>query len=453
MNTFKSLGRMGKSGFLVVIQLAIGISILNIINNLGSSTRAKTITNFFDYESSEFFVIVDPVYEEFRKMADKMVNSTDGMVYEGEDIIKRRNALLNNNDKIYSVLNKVKEEGLIENVIVYSGMTTGKELYQKLSEKNLIVGKNPFVRFEEIILVNEGILEEHKLILEEGRNLNLKDFNKSYKDGNIPILIGGGFKEIYKVGDIIKKSELVKGSLDKDDEFVEINLEVVGTVKDETLLTTNWVHNKFMESVDLSESTIIVPITKDIARFSLDWVIGDSSSQLSGPILKLNNNVDRKVLENRLSELLSEIKGDDINLTFKLVPMSNNDEVVKFLYSDSTKTIIIGITIIVLSIMGLITIILGEVNKRKREFGIKLAVGATIKDISKELIKEIFTLTCCSTIISFWFMYLVIGAINLKFSFLLVNLFLIIGLTILISIIPILEIKKLKVIELIRIQK
>lgn len=287
------------------------------------------------------------------------------------------------------------------------------------------------------------------------QNFNLLyDFNRSYKAGNIPVLIGGGFKEIYKIGDIIKKSELIKESSDEDDErVVEINLEVVGTVKDETVLTTNWNHDKFMESADLSESTIIVPITKDITRFSLNWVIYDSSSQLSGPILKLNNNVDRKVLENRLSELLSEIKGDDIDLTFKLVPMSSNDEVMKSLYSDSTKTIIIGITIIILSIMGLIIIILGEVNKRKREFGIKLAVGATIKDISKELIKEIFTLTCCSTIISFCFMYLVIGAINLKLSFLLANLFLIIGLTILISIIPILEIKKLKVIELIRIQK
>lgn len=452
MNTLKSLKRMGKLGFLVIIQLAIGISILNIINNLGSSSRAKTITNFFDYENSEFFIIVDPVLD--RLKGEEKMSSED--YSKSIEISKRNKFLVENNHKIYSILNKAKEEGLIENVIVYSGMGIGEELFKKLLEKNFIEDKTfNEIRYEEIILINEGFLKEDKLLVKEGRNLNSLDFNKSYMDGNIPILIGGNFKKIYKIGDVIKQSSYLKGSLNDNEEMkeIEFNFEVVGIVEDESVFTTNWLHDKFMESGDLLKSSIIVPITKDISRFSLDSVIFDSSNELYGPILKLNKNVDRKVLEKRLRELLSEINENEINLDFKLSPMASNSELVKFLYNDSTKIIIIGITIIILSIMGLITIILGEMNKRKREFGIKLAVGATRKHIAKELVKEIFTLTFFSITISFWFMYLVIGRINLKPSFLLVNLFLMIILTILISVIPILEIKRLKVIDLIRIQK
>lgn len=452
MNALKSLKRMGKLGFLAIIQLAIGISILNIINNFGARNKAKTITNFFDYENSEFFIVVDPVLD--RLNDERKIKDDD---YGRNAEISRRNKfLVENNYRIYSILNKIKEEGLIENVIIYSGVGIGEELFKKLSEKNLITG-NAFneIRYEEIVLINDSFLKEDKIIIKEGRNLNSMDFNKSYKNGNIPILIGGNFKKIYKIGDIIKQSSYLKYSLNENEEAkeIEFNLEVVGIVEDESVFTTNWVHDKFMESGDLLKSSIIVPMTKDIGRFSLDSVIFDSSSELYGPILKLNKNVDKKLLERRIKQLLSEISENEINLEFKLTPMATNNEIIKFLYNDSTKIIITGIIIIVLSIIGLITIILGEINKRKREFGIKLAVGATREDIAKELIKEIFILTLFSTNISFWFMYLVIGTINLKFSFLIANLFLIILLVILISIIPIWMIKKLKIIDLIKIQK
>ena len=96
--------------------------------------------------------------------------------------------------------------------------------------------------------------------------------------------------------------------------------------------------------------------------------------------------------------------------------------------------------------VGTSCIILGQLNKRKREFGIKIAMGATLKDISRDIIIEILCIVIAASIISL-FLNLKVG---IGINILILNLCLVTVMTILISIFPVREIKKMNVVELVK---
>lgn len=442
MKSLKSIFRMGKMAFFIMVQLAIAISIFNILNNLGSIGVHKTISEFMDYENSRFLII-----EEENLIEE--VSMGKGMSYGKPNEL----GLLVNEKKqdIHRELENLKRDGKIENFIIYQYTPQPREFYDSLRKEGLEAkessGRN-LIPYDITAIINQGFLEEVDIKIKSGRTLIKDDFKRDYKKETIPILIGNQLEKIYKVGDKIKRegsSLNDRGDVVNKEEFF---FEVVGILEKDSIPISSFIYDNFLETMDLPNSLILIPENNQIEGYSLN--VGEDSF---GPIIKLNGNISEEKLLLKIKESLLKIDSKLGNLKIRLEPVAGQDEIIKFLYKDTNKIISIGVIIMVLSILGLTTVILGEINKRKREIGIRLAAGATINDIGKELIIEIFLLTLGSTTLSFWFMYLIIGIINLKASFIIGNLILIIIITFAIALIPLLEIRKLKVIELINNSK
>ena len=68
---------------------------------------------------------------------------------------------------------------------------------------------------------------------------------------------------------------------------------------------------------------------------------------------------------------------------------------------------------ILLAIIGITTAILGELKQRRKEFGIRMACGASIKDISKEIIIKVLILSFISAILGFLYVGYTVGEYTL----------------------------------------
>jgi len=66
----------------------------------------------------------------------------------------------------------------------------------------------------------------------------------------------------------------------------------------------------------------------------------------------------------------------------------------------SMKYFFYGVIILILSSFGIISTILFSILKRKREFGVRIAVGASKKDIAKMITGEIAALFIISQVLS-----------------------------------------------------
>ena len=111
-----------------------------------------------------------------------------------------------------------------------------------------------------------------------------------------------------------------------------------------------------------------------------------------------------------------------------------------------------GVVILILSSFGIICTVMNSVNRRKREFGVRIAVGATKKYIEKLVVGEISVLFAISQIITLIFAFLMgRGSKGLAFNWkvITVSLGLVLFLTI-ISTVPVLvRVVRMKPIDLI----
>jgi putative ABC transport system permease protein len=124
------------------------------------------------------------------------------------------------------------------------------------------------------------------------------------------------------------------------------------------------------------------------------------------------------------------------------------------LKNDTTNTLILGIVLTLISTIGIISIIVGSLHKRKKEFGIRICLGATTTTLCKEVFLEISIMSLSALALSYVILYFktniktIISMFNiLQLS---VNILIILTLTVIISIAPILIIRKMEPVELLK---
>lgn len=423
----KRLRKMGAIAFLMIVQLSIGLTMINTSGKLfeESQSRKKGITDLFNVENSMMFNIVPSVGLEQGNLFRTWL---DG----------------NKADKIFD---EMKELGIINKKLVYAptpNVLGIQELIDKIPKKYEKLSKFQKEDYTSNILINKDFFKHYNFNISSGRNFSEADFELDYKTNNIPILLGKDFEDIFEIGKVFpwkdissvdeesSKGNEVETKLEED----TVNFEVVGFLKSNAIPTTTMPNQQFATSIIYSDCIAIMPVIKDFIYFS-----EGRGMTSTGVILEQPKGVDKKELESTLQRKLREydLKGDEISLGAKNLVTETYDRDVK-------SSIVLGALLLILSMVGTSCIILGQLNKRKKEFGIKIAQGATISDISRDIIIEILCIVIAASVISL----LLNLKIGIGINILMLNLCLVAVMTVLIAIFPIREIKKMNVVELVR---
>ena len=208
----------------------------------------------------------------------------------------------------------------------------------------------------------------------EGSPLNDKDYMKGslsmdeYNKAIIPVLITKDLKTKYPIGTLIAN-----------------RFKVMGILKPGLILISGDMYSPYL----INKKFIVAPNIKlnygDMTKDKQIVNLMTYANYIQDRYIELNDIKDfdkfKASAENKAKELGIAIKltsrGEDINRRFQ--------DDLKFFLPDISVSIIL----IVLSILGNTAVFLSLVLRRKREFGIKLAMGSSMSQLCRSLIAEV----------------------------------------------------------------
>ena len=419
----KRIKKIGAIGFLIIIQLSIGLTMVNTSGRLfeDSQNRKKGIESLFDINNTTM-VRIAPIggYEKNEEdIWSVILNALDGKdIYE-----------------------ELKRAGIIKDYYLYGSNVNIHGVFweniPKKYENVLEVDKGAYIGE---VLINENFLNHYNFKISSGRNLKAEDFKKDYKKENIPILLGNEFEKTQKLGDTFKIkyiSEAVRTGpfeVDKKQDF--LTFEVVGFLERNAIPISNGPIELFAQTLLYSDGIKVIPSVEDFIGYN---AIGESVNAA----IFLERGIGVK--EDELVKILNE-KLKKHNLYANLFSLSNTTTVIESYERDVKSSLALGFLLLVISIIGTSCIMLGQLNKRKREFGIKIAMGATLNEIAKEIFLEVLVMVIIASIIS-----LILNIkVGVGLTLIGINLILVVIISFLIAIIPVREIKKMNIVELVK---
>lgn len=259
-------------------------------------------------------------------------------------------------------------------------------------------GNNNNYSWVNCIDVDKSFMKNFDFQINQGRNFNDNDFKKSSKD-TIPVILGQNYKEFFDVNDEIQYSN----------KYGNINdirkLKVIGFLKQNYYFVSN---NSIDSNTINLDGYVIFPLQ------SIENTIGlkqdDNSYNDMKNLLELRyvrgsliviNAVDKTEKEKRINEINNEAKKLNLQNDIQLKDLTNKSDTLVNNFNGSVKEFtIIVYTTILFSAIGIICTSLSGIKKRFKEFGVHLAYGCTIINISKRILYENFIITIISLIIS-----------------------------------------------------
>ncbi|MGV2883598.1 ABC transporter permease [Paenibacillus taichungensis] len=192
------------------------------------------------------------------------------------------------------------------------------------------------------IVMDQNYYQLLDLKLEQGQDFSAQDFNKN-RNENVDVLVGSYFKKYYKIGDVINGQYQINGFL--PDKYIVNN-------------NTSNIYQKL-------DKAMFIPMSKDIYN--------DYNSMFTrlhlGTVLSLRDGADLE----KLTHLL-RLPGNDVLLSLK----NFGDEVRQNVRENAfieIPQLILGASFIIFSFIGIVVTTVVSIMIRKREFGIKLALG------------------------------------------------------------------------------
>lgn len=205
------------------------------------------------------------------------------------------------------------------------------------------------------IVLDENYYQLLELKLKSGQGLMEQDFNKN-RNENVHVLVGSYFKKYYKIGDVINSQYTINGFL--PDKYI--------------------VNNNTSNTYQKLDKSMLIPMSKEIYN--------DYNSMFTrlhlGTILKLREGAN---LED-LTEII-RLPGNDVSLSLKSFGEEIKQNVKENAYIEIPQ-LILGISFIIFSVIGIVVTTIVSIMIRKREFGIKLALGESKIGILAQIIIE-----------------------------------------------------------------
>lgn len=439
-NAIKSLGRIKLMAFLIILQLSISLMLVNSAGVIIENTMKKAagFNSLMNFDKSYLLRIVNgekniPKTLDDYKANQEYYDSKMGLAYLFAD-------------NIIDDINNAKDRGLI-NKTYYNFPLPGlfteqlpKEILDNYSDEEL----KPYS-----LLVNYDFINDYNLNVSEGRTFVKEDFQVDYKKDSIPVILGANYKGKIKVGDIIEMQELgVDGELlnknSKGREVVKLKTKVIGFL-DKDAIPIMFTKDAFIQNIEFSDNYSIIPAIKDLYILNEKMVISDLGvfveAESPNKIEELKRELDGKLVKEGLEIKVTELTGEA-------------GKIEEVLIRDVSNSAILGGVLLVLSIIGITCVLLGELKERKREFGLRIACGAEIKTLCKELIGEISLMVISASVISIILMliseYLLNTIIKVSITVIISNIVIVTLLTIIVSISPIMRLKKMNPVDLVR---
>lgn len=424
--------RMKKFLFmLLTLQLSVGIYLITLSSTIiiEKLDKLNRFNNLFNYEKTYLMKVESPKnkqnfneYWNISKLSELEKKFED---LKSESIIK--------NTKVYFSI-PLLIDGIDNNII---------DKYKSLQ----ISSPKEFFQYTSKIIVNYDLVKDYNVKMGYGRWFEKLDFNP--KNNEIPIVLGSDYEKNIKVGQRFKKVVLTKDSSSMTPKTKEIEVEfVIIGIMEKNSMGSLLTKNNFIENYIYSDSLVLIPTVPGIDDLSFGVAMNDM-----GVFVELNNIYDLDKVKGILN---NEIKEIGLNVT--AYPLFNEYTLIKNnFFKDYQNYLILGIILLTISVVGVICVTLGEVNKRKCEFGIKFAVGSTLNIICYELFIEMMILSSSSLIITYILLYFTSNN-NLfnrltSINQMIFNLTFIILLTIILSTLPIITIRKMKIVDMIRSKK
>ncbi|SUY45280.1 permease domain-containing protein [Clostridium putrefaciens] len=218
----------------------------------------------------------------------------------------------------------------------------------------------------ELYKVEYAIYDLMNINITEGRKLSELDFIVDNKDRPIPMLVSEEYKDVMYLNDILTsklddREYIVAGFFKKDLKWLDDS----GHISKLLVPLNDKIITPYLDDSD--------PITASMIKCQARFYIhkGNSYTEVQNIIQeakKFNLSVNVSSLDDQLEELKEQNK-------------------VTIFYG-----IFISAFVIILSCFGLSAIMFYSVNSRKREFGIRIMAGASIKHIKTLVVGEVVTL-------------------------------------------------------------
>ncbi|MGL5151815.1 MAG: FtsX-like permease family protein [Clostridium sp.] len=415
-NAFKSLIKSKKLFIIAVLQLSFGLCLLNYTGAIIDTSRNKVerFTSLFDF--------------------DRTYLSRSSIKFSSIENSTVKYDYLPN---IIEKLEEMKKDNLLSSYFTYFSIPNPiPSLVEKISDKPYmeIVGDETFKYAA--ILLNEEVLNKNKLNVIEGRSLTFDDFNKDYTKNNIPILLGKDYSGIVNIGDTFTVNALDITNTKQD----HVNFEVVG-ILDTNQLPTVFSKNNLISGVSFIDSIAIIPTVKNAFSFSSEVALSDF-----GIYATLSDNAYLPKFTEEFETICEKYNYDSSILSLN----EDLENTLGNLNRELYQSLIIGIVLTFLSIVGISSVMLGNLSRRYNEFGIKLSQGASIKVIIKELLFEVLITVSSAILISILLLNFRKFSVDYSLEFFIRNIIFCLSITVIICIPIINKIRKLNIIDLVR---
>lgn len=244
--------------------------------------------------------------------------------------------------------------------------------------KKYIAGtfKESYSTSSEMLLLDKGIYDLLNFKITKGRGLKQDDF---YADEQTitPILAGANYNDILEIGKILTR-------IDNGHKY-----QIVGFIDK---------HSSWFNEQDYISNTL----TNLDDKFIMPYINSEKVSTQdilakSGAIFYVVNSEDKV---NYINNLI-ENKANSLNLRVKNYSIS--EELVKFKESVNDTLYInlfLSLFLMILSCLGISTVMISSILNRGKEFGIRMAAGASTNYIKKLIVGEVSFLAVTASIIS-----------------------------------------------------
>ncbi|MGL5151176.1 MAG: hypothetical protein ACRC7N_11460, partial [Clostridium sp.] len=194
----KSIFRMKNIALIMIVQLGIALALVNVVTELKdySQNKANKMKEYFNINSTHLISI-------------RQKNYLENMDYNFEEY--------NVFDEVTLEIMKLKgKDGFVDIYCYGESYGAPKEFYD-------LVANNKERGVIHDFVIDKNFNNRYKIKLSEGRGFSDEDFSLDYKKDNIPVILGGGLKDKFKVGD--KMNWEARTSM-SDDSKIMVTFEV-----------------------------------------------------------------------------------------------------------------------------------------------------------------------------------------------------------------------------------
>lgn len=345
---FKALRNRGVISILLLIQFTYGLSTL---------TSFGSILNNFYYLNNNSLLELDNTYLVVPGSNYSMIE-TQKHNYDKEQIEGIYRKLDDNKDVLQygtyyqETLVLDEKKGPLDSRLV-------KEMTKPNSGLDV-----PYI---DSIVIDENYYNMLDLKWDKGHGLSKEDFNKN-SNQQVNILVGDYFKKYFKIGDLINNQYQING-----------------------FLPNKYIVNNNTSNVYLNlDKMVLVPMPDD--RYNeFDFMY---SRLFHGTLLKLREDANLE----RLTQMI-QLPESDIDLSLKSLKEEVHTNIRDTFYA-LTPLLIVGLLFILFAVIGIAVTTIVSLMIRKREVGIRLALGESHLGIMSQILIENSIIGISGTVLS-----------------------------------------------------